>query len=417
MRVGVVAVGSELLAGIITNGNGAWLGRRFTEAGLEVSRSVAVGDDVGEIARTVGEELTRADAVVLTGGLGPTSDDRTREALAAVGGSPLRRDPGLEARLRQWYADRGRALPAQAAQQADVPEGAHVLDNPNGSAVGLRVEVAGGVVYALPGVPREMTAMVGASVLPDLLGRAGLAGASTPAWTLRTAVAGETEVSSLLAPLERELSGGGLVDVAYLASVGEVQVRLTARAGTEGTAVDAAADEARRLLGDLVYGEGQDSLDVAVHRLLAGRAATVAVAESLTGGLLGAALTDMPGSSGTFRGGVTAYATELKSALLGVDAGLLARHGPVHPEVAGQMALGARERLDATFGVATTGVAGPDTQGAPVGTVHVAVAGPDAPVVWTGRGTGGRDVVRRRCVVAALDLLRRVLSGRPPYGE
>ncbi|MGH8867783.1 MAG: CinA family nicotinamide mononucleotide deamidase-related protein [Actinomycetes bacterium] len=419
MRVGLVAVGTELLAGVVTNANAAWLGRTFTEAGFDVTRSVAVGDDVDEIARTVCDELVVADAVVLTGGLGPTSDDRTREALAVAAGVPLQRDRDLADRLESWYAERGRQVPDAARRQADLPQGAVPLENPRGSALGVRVDTDQGVVFALPGVPREMTEMVADSVLPTLRTLAG-PGAGAVTRTLRTAGAGESRVATLLGPLEEDLARDGRdrpeVAVAYLAAAGEVRVQLTAR-GPDRDVLDRVLDDvtgrARDLLGDLVYGEGEETLDVTVHRLLASRGATVAVAESLTGGLLGAALTDMPGSSATFRGGVTAYVTDLKTPLLGVREDLLDRHGPVHPDVAVGMADGVRGRLQATYGVATTGVAGPDPEGVPVGTVHVAVAGPEGTRAWPCRLHGDRDAIRRRTVVTALDLLRRTVLGLP----
>lgn len=436
-RVGLVAVGTELLSGVVVNGNAAWLGRVLTDAGVGVTRSAAVADDEAEIADAVTGELARAEAVVLTGGLGPTPDDRTRAALARLAGVTLRRDEALLAGLHDWYAARGRTPPLSALAQADVPEGATALPNPRGSAPGLRLDLPAGVVYALPGVPAEMRAMVDGQVLPDLLARTGSRASVTR--TLRTAVVGESLVASLLEPLEQKAERLG-VDVAYLASVGEVRVRLSANGTDTGdpqALLDEVVERARELLGDVIYGEDAQTLDVVVHRLLADAGETVAVAESLTGGLLGGALTDMPGSSETYRGGVTAYATDLKAALLGIDADLLRREGPVHPEVAAQMAAGVRARLDATVGVATTGVAGPDPQPdprgqlVPPGTVHVAVSrvGSDLAGSEPGSGLGGadlvvsqrlggeRDVVRRRTVVLALDALRRSLAGLGPYRE
>ncbi len=400
MRVEILAVGDELLLGSVVNSNAARLGQWLTEAGCQVTRATVVGDDVTAISAALREALRRADAVVITGGLGPTADDRTREALAAVAGVPLARDASAEKELRAWYERHHQDVPGFALRQADLPAGAAPLPNPVGSAPGIRLLVDGVRVYALPGVPAEADAMFTAHVLPEL--RAG----NPPAVrTLRTALLPEPLVAARLAPLEAE------VPIGYLPQAGEVHVRLTAPSEERLLAVEA---RARELLGDVVYGTDADSLDVVVHRLLAARGATVATAESLTGGLTAGTLTDMPGASSTFRGAVVAYATELKAGLLGVDRTLLDQSGAVHPEVARQMAVGVRDRLGTTYGIATTGVAGPDPQdGQPVGTVYIAVAGPAGTRVAAPRTGTDRATIRRVTVVAALDLLRRVLLDLP----
>ncbi|SEG61422.1 competence/damage-inducible protein cinA [Thermomonospora echinospora] len=413
MRVELVTVGDELLLGDTVNGNAAWLGQRLAEIGAEVTRSVVVGDELDVIIEAVRAALERADAVVITGGLGPTYDDLTRDALAEAAGVPLVRDPELEDRLRAQAARSGRELVPMALRMAEVPKGAGVLPNPAGSAAGLRVELPGGVVYALPGVPHEMRTIMTDTVLPELA--AGRTGVRAARRTLRTAGIWESVLAERLAPVEA-LEG---VRLAYLPDPAEVRVRITATGPDAEALLEHAGELARELLGPAVYGQGEESLDRVVHRLLAERAATVAVAESLTGGLLGAELTAMPGSSATYAGGVIAYATRLKHELLGVPADLLAAEGAVHPGVAAAMAAGVRDRLGADYGLAVTGVAGPEPQGGrPVGTVFVAVAGPGSdPVVTAPRlpvpGTGGRvrAPIRRMTVVHALDLLRRVLQG------
>jgi nicotinamide-nucleotide amidase len=413
VKVETLAVGTELLLGDLVNGNAAWLGRRLAEAGLEVTRGAVVGDDVEEIADAVREALVRADAVVLTGGLGPTQDDLTRDALARLAGVPLRRDEGLAQALLDRYTALGRRFPERNLVQADVPEGATALPNPEGSAPGLRVEVGAGVAYALPGVPHEMETMFIASVLPDLLGRAGEPAAIVTR-TLRTAGMWESAVAEALAPLHRTLAEAGNPTLAFLASAGETRVRLTARAVTADAARAVIApyeQQAREALGRAVYGVDDDTLDVVVHRLLAARGATVAVAESLTGGMLGATLTDMPGASATFRGGLVVYATDLKGTLAAVPGPLLEAEGPVSAEVAAAMAAGVRDRLGATYGLALTGVAGPEPQDdQPVGTLHIGLAGPEVGEVRSVRVPGDRPRIRRYAVVAALDLLRRHLE-------
>ena len=426
MRVEIISVGDELLSGTIVNGNAAWLGEALTGAGFDVPRGAVVPDDPAAIRDAVAAAAGRADAVVLTGGLGPTSDDRTREALAAGAGVGIVRDGTAERRIRDFYAAPGRPrMRQESLRMADVPEGAALLENPVGSAPGLCVELFGRPVYALPGVPAEMRAITTGAVLPDLARRAGRPDVIVTR-TLRTAVAYESGVAERLRGIEADLDPG--VTLAYLAAPGQVRVRLTVH-GRDHAAVtarlDAAESEVRRRLGDVVFGVDEDTLDRVVHRLLAERGATVAAAESLTGGLIGAALTAMPGSSATFRGGVVAYATELKATELGVPEDLLAAHGAVHPDVAAAMATGVATRLGARYGVAVTGVAGPEPQdGQPVGTVHVAVSdvsdsGRDAPntIVHSPLLPGARANIRELTVVHALDLLRRYLLGLGPFTD
>ncbi|WP_395110863.1 CinA family nicotinamide mononucleotide deamidase-related protein [Actinomadura sp. SCN-SB] len=410
MRVELVTVGDELLLGDTVNGNAAWMGQRLAEHGLEVTRSVVVGDELDVIVEAVREALGRADAVITTGGLGPTYDDVTRDALAAAAGVKLVRDPGLERRLRERVAAAGRELQPMALRMADVPEGAGILLNSAGSAAGLRVELPGGVVYALPGVPFEMRTMIEEVVLPELAGENRAARR-----TLRTAGLWESVVATKLAPVEAM----DRIKLAYLPDPAEVKIRITATGPDPAARLDEAERTARDLLGDAVYGAGDQTLDRVVHGLLAERSATVATAESLTGGLIGAELTRMPGSSATYAGGMVAYATALKKELLGVPAPLLDEHGAVHPDVAAAMATGVRERLGATYGVAVTGVAGPEAQdGREVGTIFVGVATPTGnprvirPLLPVpGVGAEIRGVIRRMTVVHALEQLRRVILG------
>jgi nicotinamide-nucleotide amidase len=410
----VVAVGDELLLGSIVNGNAALLGRELTAMGLRVTRAVAVGDDIAAIRDAVADAAGAADVVVVTGGLGPTSDDVTRDALAALLGTSLRRDPRTLERLAQWYADRGRPLVETAKRQADVPDGATQLENMRGTAPGLRVELGLTRIFALPGVPHELGEMLHRQVLPELS-----TGGVILLRVLHTAVAGEAAVAARLGPVEDALPAG--VQLGYLASPGQVQVRLLCSAADPGAAesiLRRVAERIRALLGSVFVGVDDDDLGQVVHRVLRERAETVAVAESLTGGLVGAELTSRPGASDHFRGGVLAYATDVKAGSLDVDPALLAAEGAVHPEVAAQMARGVARRLGSTYGVATTGVAGPDPQdGRAVGEVHLAVSGPAGTVVSSPKLTGDRHQIRRLAVVHAVDVLRRVLLDLPGYDD
>jgi nicotinamide-nucleotide amidase len=413
MRVELLTVGDELLLGDTINGNAAWLGRRLADHGVEVTRSVVVGDEPDVIVAAVESALDRADAVITTGGLGPTYDDVTRDALAKAAGVDLVRDPALERRLRERAARAGRELQPMALRMADVPEGARLLANSAGSAPGLRVELPGGVAYALPGVPFEMRTIMDEVVLPELAEIAGLP--SVARRTLRTARLWESVIATRLAEVEA-MDG---VKLAYLPDPAEVKIRITVAGRDAAERLAGVESRVRELLGPSVYGVEGESLGLVVHRLLLDRGETVATAESLTGGLIGAELTATPGSSGTYAGGMVTYATDLKRRLLGVPGELLAEHGAVHPDVAAGMAAGARDALGATYGLAVTGVAGPDPQdGRPVGTVYIGLAGPGDSLTVAGPklpvpGTGPeiRAVIRRMIVVHALELLRRRLLG------
>ena len=403
----MVAVGDELLLGDVVNSNAAVLGQRLAEVGAPVVHSSAVGDDVELIVRALRRAMEDADVVVTCGGLGPTVDDVTRAALASVAGVPVDRVPELEELLRQKFAAYTSSLPEAVLRQADVPRGATVIDNPAGSAPGLWLETGGRVLLALPGPPHEMAATLSPIVLRALAKRSGSVLVTR---TLRCAGTGESQVAELV---DAALALPPEVRLAYLAGGGVVQVRLTASGATVG-----AADAVLRphlqvvqdVLGDRVFGRDDDTLAGVVLRRLVEAGQTVAVAESLTGGLLGAALTEPPGSSAAFRGGVQVYATDLKASLAGVPDDVLATHGAVSEQAARAMASGVRERLGASWGVALTGVAGPDEQeGHPPGTLHVAVAGPDAVVTRSTRLPGDRGRVRALAVTAALELLRRQL--------
>jgi nicotinamide-nucleotide amidase len=413
VRCEIIGVGTELLLGQIVNTNAAWIGQRLAMVGWDCLRHTVVGDNEERISDAIGEALERADAVIVTGGLGPTQDDVTREAIAAVAGVPLVRRPELEQWLRDRFAHIGRGRMAEMnLRQADVPEGGRIIENPVGSAPGLIVEIKGKPVYAVPGVPREMQEMLERVVLPDLAARAG-EGRAIVSRTLRTAGIGESLLAERLTPLWESVSD---VTMAYLASAGEVRVRLTAvdetreRALARIAPVEAAI---RAELGDAVYGTDDETLEAVVGRLLGSSGSTLVCAESLTGGLVGGRITTVAGSSDYYRGGVVAYATEAKTAVLGVDGELLAEHGPVSEPVAAAMAERVRRLFGASVGLATTGVAGPTEQGGqPIGTVCLGVADAAGTVTELLKAPGDRDQIRAWATTGALDLVRRHLEGR-----
>jgi nicotinamide-nucleotide amidase len=416
MRVELLAVGTELLFGDIVNGNAAWLGQRLAEVGIDVTTSVVVGDNIVRIAESVTTALSRADAVVITGGIGPTQDDLTREALALAAGVELVRDAGLEDELRARFTALRRDVPELNYKQADLPDGATAIPNRRGSAPGVRVEIGDGVAYALPGVPHEMERMFSDAVLPDLLRRGGQPAAIVHR-VLRTAGMWESAVAAALADQVDRLERDGGVTVAFLASGGQTRVRLTAKAETHDAALAMIAPEeaaARAALGSAVYGTDDDTLEGAVADLLRQRSATVGTAESLTGGLLGATLVRAPGASEVYVGGYVTYATDAKHALLGVPEPVVATYGVISGECAAAMAEGARERLGTTYALSLTGVAGPaEQEGKPVGTVHAGLAGPDGTTTRALRLPGERDLVRAFAVVSALNLLRLHLLDAP----
>jgi nicotinamide-nucleotide amidase len=403
----VVAVGDELLLGDIVNGNAAWLGAQLAAVGAAVVHSSMVGDDVAGIVVALRRALDDADVVVVTGGLGPTLDDLTRDAVAAVADAPLERQAALEQSLRERFAAYGYSnLPDVVLQQADVPRGATALDNPVGSAPGLRVELGDKLLLAMPGPPHELAAVMQA-VLPELAARSG------SVVVTRTLHCGGLGESAVAAVVEKAIDVPDGVALAYLAGSALVRVRLTTAAPTVeqadevlGPLVEAAA----AALGDTVFGRDDDTMAAVVVRALQAAGATVAVAESLTAGLVGAALTEVPGSSAVFRGGVQVYATDLKATLAGVPEQVLQEHGAVSAQTAAALAEGVRGRLGATYGLALTGVAGPDSmEGHPPGTLHVAVAGPGGVRARAVRLPGDRARVRLLAVNAGLDLLRRVV--------
>jgi competence/damage-inducible protein CinA-like protein len=414
VRCEIIGVGTELLLGQIVNTNAAWIGQRLADVGWDCLRHTVVGDNERRIAETIREALDRADAVILTGGLGPTQDDVTREALAAVAGVSLQRQPELEQWLRERFARMGvQRMAEMNLRQADVPEGAQVIDNPRGTAPGLIVELHGKPTYAVPGVPREMEGMLERVVLPDLAARAG-EGRAIVSRTLRTAGVGESRLAERLTPLWDE-AGAGEVTLAYLASPGEVRVRLTAVGATREEALGEIAPVEARVreeLGDIVYGADDETLEALVGRLLRERDLTMATAESLTGGLLGGRITGLTGASDSYLGGVVTYATDAKASQLGVDQQLLDTDGPVSEPVAAAMAEGVRKAFGADLGLATTGVAGPAEQsGRRVGTLCLGVADAAGTVTQALTAPGERTQVRLWACTVALDLARRRLEG------
>lgn len=416
-----MAIGTELLLGQIVDTNSAWIGEQLATAGIDSYYQVKVGDNQARIVAGIRQALARSDAVVCCGGLGPTQDDITRDAIAEVLGVPLELNEEIAARIEQLFSARGRTMARNNLRQAEVPQGAVVIPQTRGTAPGLIARMGDRTIYAVPGVPHEMREMVERAVIPDLIARSGAA-ATIVSRTLRTWGLAESALAELLAPRltaldEAAAAGEPAPTIAFLASgIEGIKVRITAKAatGAEAEALIAAEEEAiRDLLGAAVFGQDAEGMEWAVGSLLRAQGKTLGVAESLTGGLVGSRLTAVPGASDWFLGSLVVYSSEVKRKLLGVG------DGPVVSESAAvEMARGAIRTLGADIGLSLTGVAGPTQQDdEPVGTVWVGLVDSErgqgqARLLRLGSvGGGDREQIRQITTISALDFLRRYLLG------
>jgi nicotinamide-nucleotide amidase len=412
VAVELIAVGTELLLGQLTDTNTVFVAQSLADAGIDVYGTHAVGDNRSRIASAMRAALERVDGIITTGGLGPTVDDLTKEAVCdALGLDVELHEPSLK-QMQDFFAQMGREMRENNRKQAFVPRGSLVLENPRGTAPGFVAFASSGKFIAcMPGVPREMRPMLTELLIPFLRERYGITDAIYTR-VLHTVNMGESEIDHRIDDLFR---AGENPKIAVLAHEGLCDVKIMAKAHSEAQAQTLLAPlevQVRERLAGHIFGSDRTSLAAAVHALLQARSATIAVAESCTGGRIAAALTAVPGASRSFLGGIVAYDNAVKVAELGVREETLAQYGAVSEETVREMAHGARERLHASFAVATTGIAGPDggTQEKPVGLVWFAVdAGED---VRTHRYTfrGDRDAVQRRATVMALGLVWRLLS-------
>lgn len=412
MRCEIVAVGTELLLGQIVDTNSAWLSEQLALAGVDRTHGQTVGDNLERIVGALELALSRSDAVIVCGGLGPTQDDITRDAIAAVMGVPLVTDDDVADRILDRFAARGRRMPANNMRQALVPQGASAIADPQpGTAPGLICPVGDKVIYAVPGVPYELHEIVLGAVLPDLARRSDNVSVIRSR-TLRTWGDSESGLAERLADHMRELdaTGPGGPTLAFLASgIEGLKVRITVKADDEATAaqlIEAEDKIVRDLVGDIVFGVDDETMEHALAARLLDRDLTLAVAESLTGGLVASRLVNGPGASDWFRGGVVSYATEVKFSVLGVPEGPV-----VSAEAVAAMATGVRDLLGADVGLGVTGVAGPDAlEGQPPGTVYLgAVVGDADPVTTRVMLPGDRERVRQFACISLLDMLRRML--------
>ncbi|BAN01966.1 CinA family nicotinamide mononucleotide deamidase-related protein [Ilumatobacter coccineus] len=424
MNVGVLAVGTELLLGQIIDSNSAWLGGEMAAGGVDSLVQVKVGDNVDRIISQLDRLLSAdgddVDAVIMCGGLGPTHDDLTREAIAAVMGVDLVLDEAVAEVIRVLFESRGRRMAGNNLRQAMVPVGANIIAQTRGTAPGLICPISSfgrpKVIYAVPGVPHEMKEMFHRSILPDLLERSGERSVIASR-VLRTWGESESGLNERLDHVIAELDGGGDVPtLAFLASGWEgLKVRLTAKAATI-EACRAQLDEwearLRVEIGDIVFGVDDDTMESVVLEQCRRRELSLAVAESVTGGLVGGRLTGVPGSSDVFLGGIISYATAVKQQVLGVSPGPV-----VTASAAREMADGVRAAVGADVGLSLTGVAGPGEQeGRRAGTLFVGISGPGFDEVHEVRLPGLRDQMRQFSVITALGMLRTALDTHLPLG-
>lgn len=412
VRAELVMIGTELLLGQTVDTNAAYMAEQLAANGINVYFKATVGDNWTRLAGVLTQALTRADVVITSGGLGPTDDDLTREVVSAVLRRPLVEDEQALQTIESWFRNSGRTMPASNRKQALVPEGARVITNGHGTAPGFIVEHDGKLIVSVPGVPHEMRAMVENGVLPYLRRHFQLEG-TLYSRNLKFYGIGESALEEKLRDLFRSTNP----TVAPYAGMGEVKVRLTTRARSAEEAEQMFApveQEIIRRVGEYMYGVGDDTMEIVAGRALREAGWTVALAESCTGGLVAKRLTDVPGSSTYFLGGVVAYSNDAKMQLLGVSEDALREHGAVSAQVAEEMAAGAARRFGAIIGVSVTGIAGPDggSEAKPVGLVFIGCAVRGKVHSYRFQFSGDRERVRRWTAQAALDVIRRHASGR-----
>jgi nicotinamide-nucleotide amidase len=417
VRVEIVAIGTELLLGQIADTNGQWLGEQLAANGIASHYHQHVGDNHERIVAAFKVAMSRSDAVIICGGLGPTQDDITRAALADLMGVSLVERPELVEVIRAMFTGRGREMPANNLLQAQVPVGATVIAQNRGTAPGLICPVGNHTFYAVPGVPYEMQEMFERAILPDLIAKAQASGerAVIKSRVLRTWGAAESRLAEVLADRFVELEGNDRITLAFLASgIEGIKVRITVRGRDETDANALIAEEEIRIreilvasCGDIIFGTDGETMEDAIAKILLRRGETLAVAESLTGGLIASRLVNVSGASTWFRGGVVSYASEVKFDVLNV---------PIGPVVSGDaaeaMARGVRELLKSDVAISVTGVAGPEEQdGQPVGTVFVGIASGDSLSHVQLRVPGDRQRVRNYAAIGALNALRQHFGG------
>ncbi|MGB7860744.1 MAG: competence/damage-inducible protein A [Acidimicrobiia bacterium] len=407
MNVEVIAIGTELLLGQIVNSNAATIGAALAEHGLDANYQQVVGDNLDRVAGTIRLAVSRSDAVIITGGIGPTQDDLTREAVCEATGLEMDFSESYADHLRGWWEARGRVMPESNLKQAQHPAGAELLMNPKGTAPGLVIDHDDTLIFCVPGVPAEMEYLLHEEVLPRLVTSSGTTSVLASR-LLRSWGRSESDIADILDDVYRQSTNPSL---AFLASGGEIKIRITAKADDPVRAaalIEPMETEVRARLGDAIFGVDDDTIEKVLLRLLDELGYTIATAESMTGGLVAAALTSLPGSSAYVKGGLVAYDPALKQSLLGVKDITTV----VDVATAEEMAVGGRRLLGADVVVSVTGSAGPEPLEKPPGSMVVGVATPDRVQAKEFRMVGDRERVRTYAVTNALQLVRLALIGQ-----
>jgi nicotinamide-nucleotide amidase len=409
MKAEIVSIGTEILLGDILDTNSNYIAQRLPALGIDLYYTHQIGDNLARLAALLRTAWDRSDLILCTGGLGPTEDDVSREAICDVLGEEPHVDPGLADELRAFFARRGVAMPERNLKQAWLTPSVRAIPNPRGTAPGWWAEKNGRIIIAMPGPPAEMTRMWDKEVAPQLEQRA--TGAVIVSRTVKTAGLGEGTVDEMVSSLLKSTNPS----IGVYAKADGIHLRITAKANTRAEAeamIEPVQEAIERILGGVIWGYDDDTFELAVGRMLKERGLTIATMESATGGLLASTLTDAPGSSAYVVGGLVAYATEQKIAW-GVPRDLIDEHGVISIECARAMARAAREQTGADIGIGITGVAGPDPQDdKPVGTMHIALddgVGGDSTSYTFAQS---REAIKRRAVTSALSILRRSLLAR-----
>ncbi len=411
VKAEIIAIGTEILLGEIVDTNSAWIAQCLPELGIDLNYNSVVGDNRGRIDETLRRAWDRSDLIITTGGLGPTDDDMTREGIAALLGEEPRVDPDLEAYLRSFFASRNFPMPESNIKQAWLIPSGRAIPNPRGTAPGWWVERDDRIIVSMPGVPTEMERMWQNEVAPELERRSD--GQVLVTRTIKTVGIGEGTVDEMARPLYNTPGVG----IGTYARADGVHLRIGAKATSREEAWELIRPvelELDRIFGLSIWGKDEDTLEGSIGQMLQDRLQTLSCMESCTGGLFASTLTDVPGASRFFRGGIVSYWTDMKMEQ-GVDPQVIDDYGAISPETALAMARAARDRLSTDYGLGITGVAGPDPQeGKAPGTVHVAVVGPDNEGTISMSMNQGRQAVKRRAVTTALLLARRALMGDLP---
>lgn len=409
MNVEIITIGDEITTGHTLDTNSVYIGRKLVEIGLSVIYKTAVGDNLKRIEEAFYQALKRADVVISTGGLGPTDDDVTKRAIVRVFKRNLVFHEDVLEDLRKRFSARGLEMPAINQNQALLPQGATYLPNRTGSAIGIVIAEEGKIFTALPGVPREVQIIVDEELIPFLESR--IQAGYSRVIKLRTTGIIESALAEKIAP---HLKIPESVRFAYLPWYGGVDLRIISTGATREMADEGAekvADQIRKLAGEYIFGEDDDTLEAIIGRILKKRGETVAIAESCTGGMLAGAITEVPGSSEYFERGMVAYSDRSKVELLGVPEDIISEHGAVSSQTAESMAAGIRKKARSDYGVAVTGIAGPDggTDDKPVGTVYIAVSSAKGVISRKFAIAKDRQINRNRSVYIALEMLRRAI--------